>query len=219
MLDSHSPLQIHVKTQPDLLKRPGFEVRGEPQIRALRHICPVWKISSHVHLPAPFDVRPGRTPLRVVTEESEGMRPDSQIKGSDGKRGGEAPRPRLPVKNLHLVNTVYLTLREKPRKVETTSKTVGCDKTPLWSVWRGSKETDVNQTGKPRSETFLLSANKDSSVFSFLWQPDLHSSQSLQPTCPIWSNSIKTQSNVQLKFGIKGQSVCPEGQQQKRQSL
>ena len=35
-------------------KAPGFEVRGEPQIQALRHICPVWKISSHVRLPAPL---------------------------------------------------------------------------------------------------------------------------------------------------------------------
>lgn len=35
-------------------KAPGFEVRGEPQIHALRHICPVWKISSYVRLPAPL---------------------------------------------------------------------------------------------------------------------------------------------------------------------
>lgn len=35
-------------------KAPSFEVRREPQIRALLHICPVWKISSHVRLPAPL---------------------------------------------------------------------------------------------------------------------------------------------------------------------
>lgn len=63
-------------------KAPGFEVRGEPQIQALRHICPVWKISSHVRLPAPLKFhRPLFSPCS--NREITSMQPDSKIKDSD----------------------------------------------------------------------------------------------------------------------------------------
>lgn len=117
------------------------------------------------------------------------MQPDSKITHHAGWENGQSPSSLAFVQsnheNLYLCQSCLSNSTEKLCEVEMTSKTVSCDKTRsvISLAWIYRDTCESNQT--PQTSLSFLHQQR---LFHFI-----------------------RQLNVQLKVGIKGQSVCPEG--------